>query len=242
VEVKSKTKASMGKIRPGLRETDTCRALCLKVWNEESLKEILWHEICSEYDARRFAQYIHKSGMVLSREFLRFENAWLKDENAHYTGFRNLYSMMYSKPATELAKSVRERESGFSGLAPFIKDEFRVCILLAYDEMVTARAYAADFAIYDSLGDPNLSQWLRKVCRDEIHHCLAMVELLRLRYRKRLREVPGLVDKLASFDSCSESYTGTFVLDHQHFPRELLKRAQSAVGDLCCAPFHPTPE
>jgi hypothetical protein len=173
----------MGKIGRGLRETDTCRALCLKVWNEKSLAEILWHEICSEYDARRFAQHIHESGMVLSREFLRFEKAWLRDENAHYIGFRNLYSIMYSKPAAELAKSVRGRKSGFSELVPFIEDEFRVCVLLAYDEMVTARAYAADFAIYDSLGDANLSQWLRKVCRDEIHHCLAMVELLRLQYR-----------------------------------------------------------
>ena len=147
--------------------------------------------------------------------------------------------MMYGIPIFEIAKSVRQRVSGFSELARFITDEFRVCVLLAYDEMVTARAYAADFPIYDSLGDDNLSQWIRKVCREEIRHCLAMVELLRLRYPLRLSEIQSSIDELARYDSRSADYTGTFVLDHQHFPPELLERARGSVADLSSAPFHP---
>jgi len=222
-----------GRINPNLSETVDCQSLCRNIWNAASFKEILWHEMCSEYDARRLAEHLRKSRVELSKEYRYFQRAWLRDENHHYLGFRHLYSTMYDVSSVALARLVRARASGFSGLSPFLENEFRLCVLLAYDEMVTARAYAADFPIYDSLGDKRLSMWIRGVCRDESLHCRNMVELLRLRYPVQLQDIPPMLDELASFDSGAEEYTGTFVLDHQHFPASLLNGARSAVLKLC---------
>jgi hypothetical protein len=219
-------------VNPRLSENHTCRTLCEQTWGME-LKDLLWHEICSEYDARRFAHYFHSSKIELSTEFLRFERSWLGDEENHYRGFLNIYSTLFKVPSAKLTSLVRVRRSGFSQITHFVQDEFHLCILLAYDEIVTGNGYATDFPIYDALGDPTLSTWIRTVCREEVHHFRNAIELLRFHYASRLSEISDILAELVNHDSQLADYSGTFVLDHQHYPPSLLKRAHRAVVNAC---------
>jgi hypothetical protein len=218
--------------RADLVETDECAALCTATW-QIGFRENLWAEICSEFDARRLAEYVHGVHLPLSGEFRTFETGWLRDEHNHYTGFRQLYSTMYRVPTGDLISRVETRRSHFGAMSRFLTDEFRLCVLLAYDEEVTARAYARDFPMYDALGDRAVSAWIRHVCRDESNHGRHAVDILRNRYPHRLADVPRVLDELVGSDPGSSDYEGSFVLDHQSYPDDLIERGRRAVLTLC---------
>lgn len=220
------------RVRPDLAETEACRSLCRSLW-KATFEDNLWHEICSEFDARRLADHLRALRLPLSEEFRRFEPMWLLDEDCHYLGFLRLYSLMYKVPPHDVALRAEGRPSSLSGMARFLTDEFHLCVLLAYDEAVTARAYARDFAIYDALGDRYLSAWIREVCRDESGHCRGAVEILKRRHAGRLAEVPRVLDELVRFGPGSDEYKGSFVLDHQHYPPGLIEHGRRAVLTLC---------
>ena len=215
-----------------LQETSAARRQCFELW-KIGFRDNLWDEICTEFDARRLAEYVRHAHLPLSDEFRSFEACWLADENAHYLGFRRLYSTLYRVPEADLAARVERRPSSFPAAARFLGDEFRLALLLAYDEIATAKAYARDFAIYDGLGDPNVSAWIRLVCRDESYHCQQAVQILKRRYRARLDEVPHVLEALTVASVGSTEYEGSFVLDHQHYPPVLIESARRAVLRLC---------
>jgi hypothetical protein len=215
-----------------LVETEKCRSLCWTKWRI-AFKDNLWEEICSEFDARRLAEHMRAARLPLSEEFRRFEESWLRDENRHYLGFRRLYSTLYRVPADEIASTVEARPSAFAAITPFLRDEFHLCVLLAYDEIVTAKAYATDFDMYDALGDGHLSAWIRQVCRDESNHYRGAVEILKRLHRNRLTDVARVLDELIRFNAGSADYRGSFVLDHQYYAPQLIERGRQAVLTLC---------
>src|SRR5208282_4105110 len=106
------------------------------------------------------------------------------------------------------------RTQTFSNIAEWLSDEFSVCVLLAYDENVTAQAYRLDFPIYRSFGNPGLLKWIRLVALDEVHHFSNLVALIRRSHRHRLNEVAPMLDRLVERDLSGEDYSATFVLDH----------------------------
>ena len=218
-----------------LVETEQCRSLCWTKW-QITFKDNLWDEICSEFDARRLAEHIRAARLPLSGEFRRFSESWLRDENQHYLGFRRLYSTMYHVPPDEVASRVEGRSSAFAALTPFLVDEFHLCVLLRSDEIVTAKAYASDFDMYDALGDRHLSAWIRQVCRDESNHFCGAMELMKRLHGNRLVDVPTVLDELIRFNAGSSKYSGSFVLDHQSYGSELIERGRQAVLALCRTP------
>lgn len=204
--------------------------LVRRTWGKSTLEELLWHEVCSEYDARHLLSFSIGSGSHMSADFARFTDLWLADENNHYVGFRYLYQKITGIKATELDHKVKNREISFDEI-PFVTDEFTTCVLLAYDEMVTAKAYPLDYAIYDLLDQKPISQWIRLVCRDEIYHCVNVINILRKNHSRRLGEIPQLIELISKI-SHEAPYSGTFVLDYEGFPPELLTNAKSAVLKL----------
>ena len=215
-----------------VKNAAACDRLVEEQWGVPSFQALLWHEICSEYDARRFAEHIHQLGPSLTTEFQCFEKAWLADENNHYSGFRQLYVTAFGGSVIELDAEIADRRASLDSLM-FLQDEFSACVVLAYDEAVTAKAYPMDYKIYDRLGDSALSRWIRRVCRDELYHCRNVTEVLKHRHADRLAEIPGLLATVMEWDQHSAEYSATFVLDHQRFPAPLLNESRGMVLKLC---------
>ncbi len=57
-----------GTLKDNLSETEASQSTCMK-FRSIPLRQLLWHEICSEYDARLLARHISRSRVELSREF-----------------------------------------------------------------------------------------------------------------------------------------------------------------------------
>jgi len=209
--------------------------LVRQTWGWSSLRELLWHEVCSEYDARHFLAHSLRRGGSMSADFSRFKDLWLAEENNHYLGFRRLYQRLTLMSETRLDRQLMDRAVSFHSM-DFVVDEFSTCVLLAYDEMVTSRAYPLDYPIYDSFGDAALSRWIRKVCRDEVYHCCNVVAVLRRNHLERFDEIPSLIDEIADASPKSAAYGGTFALDHQGFPKELLGKAKAVVIKMLARP------
>lgn len=213
--------------RPG--ETSVCRRLVETTWGAASLRDVLWHELLSEYDAVLFSAHLDVAGVRPSPAFEQFHRAWLPDELRHHAGFRFLIGRMFGVAESTVDAAVAARLGAFSAIEHFLHDELRLCVLLAYDEIVTAKAYARDYPIYDSFGDPSLSRWIRLVARDEIMHFGNLVRLVTTHQADRLHEVPALVEELLARERTASVYEATFVLDHQGYPEELLSSAAAVV-------------
>src|ERR1044072_5668252 len=68
------------------------------------IKDGLWNDVCSEYDAENFCNYLKNSNISLTSDFKSFEFVWRRDEFNHYEGFRYIYSLLYDVPEDELAQ------------------------------------------------------------------------------------------------------------------------------------------
>jgi hypothetical protein len=197
-----------------------------------NLKSLLWHEICSEYDARRLSQCLFSGIKYLSPEFLAFRKCWLADESNHFDGFSILYSALFGEAIESIVEKIQGRPIDLTRL-DFINDEFSVCVLLAYDELVTAQAFKVEFPIYDSLNSSGVSDWIRLVQSDEIYHGVGAVKVILKNHRHRLMEIPSLLDRIALFDSDQETYSGAFVLDHQGVEKAFIVKAKTSVLKAC---------
>ncbi len=70
-------------------------------------------------------------------------------------------------------------------------------VMIAFDEMCTCHAYAADKNFYAGLGSNRFVRWLREVIADEAVHSMNAVNVIRARYSDRVREVGAILDGLA---------------------------------------------
>lgn len=186
------------------------------VWDkmrESSLSSIIMHDVCSEFDARHFSVYVDRRGLGKTNEFRRFRGVWLRDEQNHYEGFRFLASCIFDKSEQAVDVQVRVRESEFSALANYLTDDLSLHVVLCYDEMVTARAYARDMKLYDALNEPILSRWIREVTRDEFCHFLDLAKMIRKLHSDSFSKIERSVHELASLEEAGVRYGGTFVLD-----------------------------
>lgn len=192
----------------------------------ENLRPMLWNDLCSEYDAENFCKYLERSGLELSPAFKSFEGAWRKDEYNHYLGFLRIYSRLYDEPEEEVAKRLEHREADFKPIDKFLKDEFTIALLLAYDEIATAKAYSQDHELYASFEDPNYLRWIKLVTRDESIHFTNLTGLINQKHPDRIPEVSQLVSQFIEWDLEGGEYKGTFVLDHEggdYFTPEFLR-------------------
>ncbi|UPJ68363.1 hypothetical protein [Bradyrhizobium sp. 191] len=110
-----------------------------------------------------------------------------------------------------------------------MKDEFSLIVMIAFDEMCTCRAYAADREFYAGLGSSFL-HCLREVVADEAVHSMNAVNVLRARYCERIPEIGEILDSLIrSVDD--PDYAGTFVLDYfgGNYTKQMFVNCRAAV-------------
>ncbi len=179
---------------------------------------MFWESVCSEYDAENLCLELERrrdAGAVYSPEFWSFEKVWRRDEMNHYIGFRKLHALIYGPSEDEIHRQMHERVADFSPFGEFLEDEFKLCLMLAYDELATTRSYAGDVPFFRSLGKPALATWIERVRGDEAMHYLNALRVAQTRHRARLGEARAILERVLELDLTVEGYRATFILDHK---------------------------
>ncbi|HLA58245.1 MAG TPA: hypothetical protein VK622_05775 [Puia sp.] len=186
-------------------------------------QNVFWDYLCSEYDADNFCLFLDTYNGYLSSDFKAFEYVWRRDEYNHYLGFRHIYSTFYRLPYHEIDAKLKQRHVDFNPILPMLSDEFKICLMLAYDEIATTKSYAADYSFYESFGPKELLKWIKLVTRDEAYHFNNCMELIRKNHFHRIAEIPDLVDQFVNWDLDRNEYVGTFILDHNNYGIDFLQ-------------------
>jgi hypothetical protein len=203
----------------------------------EQSRDIIWGDLSSEYDAKHFSDFLSQSGLQFTPEFEAFKTLWRRDELNHYLGFRQIYSVLYEKRTDSIDQAMAAHQPNFVPIQEFLEDEFRVCVLIAYDELATTRTYAQDIALYKSFGSIPLANWIKFVIKDEGLHYDNALNVIAQSHSHRLPELRQLVNRLVEFNlEDNHQYGSTFVLNHEqsdYFSPAFL----SECGDMLCKRF-----
>jgi hypothetical protein len=189
-----------------------------------------WNAMLTEYDAKNFGRHLLEvNACNLSSEFLAFERAWSRDEWNHYIGFRSIYSMLYNYAENEIATNIENEKGDFRLIKEFSDDEFKICLLLAYDEIATSKSYFSEFPLYRAFGHPVFINWFKKVAVDELYHFMNCMELIRHRHPGRITEIADTIDMFIEYDMRRNQYNRTFVFDHYWYSRAFLEHCRELI-------------
>ena len=195
------------------------QAILMTPDEKEEMRHTMWTLTQAEYDSRYLSAFLRASNLVLSPEFWSFEGAWARDEESHYYGVRWLYALIYGTPLEEIEQGMASKAPDFTHVTPLLNDEFNVCVALCYDELSSARAYAEGIEWAQTLGPPQIAQFFKNLARDEMLHHLNVRDLLSLRHRDRIAEIPETLRRIIAFDTAAgHKYRQTFLFDHTPDP------------------------
>lgn len=175
----------------------------------------LWGDMCAEHDAENLWGYLMAVNIEYSLEFMEALREWRADEQNHYIGLRQICSTLYGIPEEEIEKQMNERVPNFKSIEHLLVDEFMICVVLAYDELVSARGYAIFTDDFKKFGPEAYVKWVRRSARDEALHYQNFVDIARLIHPERLTEAEKIINEISAYET-SENYTyhATFLLDH----------------------------
>jgi rubrerythrin len=114
----------------------------------EEIHDTILGDLYAEHDAKNFCEYLQQSGITFTPEFKKMEKSWRLDESNHYQGFCQIYSLLYHKSIEEIERKLAAYQPDFLSIQQFLQDEFSICVVLAYDELATTKAYCQDFELY----------------------------------------------------------------------------------------------
>ncbi|MCA1516266.1 hypothetical protein I6F31_35315 [Bradyrhizobium sp. NBAIM01] len=175
-------------------------------------------------------QEVVSRNLIASDEVAAFFNAWAMDEERHTEGFIRIIELVAKGSEKDLRERLDARPHDFGPIVEYLKDEFSLLVMIAFDEMCTCRAYAAEKPFYDTLGNNTFHHWLREVIADEAVHSMNAVNVIRARYRDRIGQVGTILDNLIRATD-NLRYSGTFVLDYfgAAYSKELLAECRLAI-------------
>ena len=186
----------------------------LSVLSRQKWKDVFFDSIITEYDARRLYWYLEGCHPDVFSILIDVLNPWLRDEIDHAYGFTVIYASYTKIPLDEILVSVELRKPDFEVIGAVAADPLALLLTLAYDEIITTHVYHRSIEIYDAFDSEQLSAWIRKTKKDEVNHFFSFVQKAKKLFPDRLNEVPEILDDIFKIDFEKESYTGTFVLDH----------------------------
>ncbi|MCP3392148.1 hypothetical protein NLM27_25520 [Bradyrhizobium sp. CCGB12] len=190
----------------------------------------LWPELYTEYDARHLKQELFKRNLIASSEAEAFFGAWSADEERHTDSFIQIMELVAGESERDLRDRLEARSHDFSAIDEYLEDEFSLLVMIAFDEMCTCRAYAADREFYAGLGT-NFLRWLREVVADEAVHSINAVNVIRTRHCDRIPEAGTILDNLIGGVGEDPEYTGTFVLDYfdKNYTKKMFANCRATV-------------
>lgn len=177
-------------------------------------KSILWRSICSEYDSINFYNQLIKLDLNYSSPFVSFLDRWLKDESMHTAGFKKIFQVVYETDEDEMDYELAETKCDFSAISEFLNDELSICLLLAFDEIVTTHVYERSVPFYSSVEPCFIPKWIKKIKSDEAKHFIGITKVIKSSHQYTLNGAKKILDRIVAVDASLSSYTGTFVLDH----------------------------
>jgi len=185
-------------------------------------QDMMWSSICSEHDARHFYRQLLTAGPTLPWKMQDFLATWLADEVNHARGFKILYRALYDRSFEEIEQALQARAIDFSHMEELFDDLLSICLLFAYDELVTTRVYQANIPFYARFGSSALDEWIRRLVYDESQHYKAGMSIIVEYCREELPHSERILKKVIDIDLGQTDYRGTFVLDHvcPEFPFE----------------------
>lgn len=189
------------------------------------VKRELWGDMCAENDAENLWHHLYSLNIEFTPEFVLALNEWRTDERNHYVGLRQICSTMYNISEEEIDEEMGKRIGDFSNLNNFLLDEFTICIILAYDELVSARGYNMFFDDFKNFGPSQYAQWVKYAARDEALHFQNFLNVVIINHSERLNEAEGILSKINVYEKIEPyKYNATFLLDHtpETFTREFL--------------------
>jgi hypothetical protein len=196
------------------------------------LRELLWYDASTEYDARHLTAFLEDFAVPLSPAFWQAHARWAVEEEHHCNGFLEALEGIFGSRAADGSgvtwrQQLASRHPDVTDLADELRDEFDVLLAAAYDELGTVRAYRANLVAYDRLG-PDMARFVRLVIADEARHYASFLALLRREGRARLDTAPvRLAELRARLDGVQ--YGRVFLFDHfgPEYTTELKERASA---------------
>lgn len=182
--------------------------------SRQEWKDVFFDSIITEYDARRLYWHLEGAYPDVFYSLVDVLNPWLRDEIDHAHGFAIIYSSYAKISFDEVLLSAELRKPDFSIIESIAADPLMLLVTLAYDEIITTHVYHRSIGIYDAFDSQQLSEWIRKTKKDEVTHFFSFVQKAKEMFPDRMHEVPDILNKIFKIDFEKESYTGTFVLDH----------------------------
>jgi hypothetical protein len=186
----------------------------------EHVEELFLFDMNTEYDAMNLLRHLRSKaagGSRFSADFWAFVDAWQADEWNHYVGYRHLYSLCTGRSTDDIHAQVQARPVDFRPVESFLDDEFKICLVIAYDEMFTIWSCKQDYDLFDTFEKPRASRWIRRVARDESFHFQNALEVVRRQHAHRVGEAPGFLNSILEWDLEAHEYNATFVLDHEEW-------------------------
>ncbi|MCP3476149.1 hypothetical protein NLM33_38665 [Bradyrhizobium sp. CCGUVB1N3] len=191
----------------------------------------LWPDLYTEYDARHLKKELSIRSLIVTDEAEAFFDAWAADEERHTDGFVQIIELVAGGSEENLRERLNDRSHNFSSISEYLKDEFSLMVMIAFDEMCTCHAYATEREFYVRLRNDRFLRWLREVIADEAVHSMNAVNVIRARYDDRIREVGPILDSLISGFANDPPYAGTFVLDYfgGSYTKELFAKCRATI-------------
>lgn len=166
----------------------------------------------AESDSKNLYQEIVRHHTV-SPEFMDFLRVWRIEEQNHAEGYYLIMRILFDENESQLKQRVENEPASFNHLKDFLDDEFKLCVLFAYDEYATVMDYRKN-----SLGHKGwpitFAKWIDKVIKDEARHFVNLIKLIHYKYKARIHETPNILQQVLNVEKNLKDYQHTFLFDH----------------------------
>ena len=172
----------------------------LDLLQEESDSSNLYYELIDHY--------------FVSTDLRKFLDVWYAEELNHAAGYCKMLHILFGENEDYLMKNVQSKKADFTGMGEFFNDEFKLCLLFAYEEYSTSLYYRKN-TFYKLFGPIEFVEWIQRVSRDEARHGVNAIKLIHHKHKHRIHEAPKVLEQILELEGrLGLDPKFTFLFDH----------------------------